>query len=54
MGAFTDVCKMSTNLLLDLANGFGWKRFVKMVDQVMPRRGTTLDIPFPEDSEDDD
>jgi len=33
---------------LALANGFGWNRFVKMVDQVLPRRGNTLDLPFPE------
>jgi len=32
---------------LAISNGFGWKRFVKMVDQVMPRRGETLSLPFP-------
>jgi hypothetical protein len=32
---------------LALASGFGWNRFVKMVDQVMPRRGDTLELPFP-------
>lgn len=32
---------------LAIASGFGWNRFVKMVDQVMPRRGATLEIPFP-------
>lgn len=32
---------------LALKNGYGWHRFVKMVDQVMPKKGTTLDIPFP-------
>jgi hypothetical protein len=32
---------------LAIANGHGWKRFVKMVDQVMPKRGTTLELPFP-------
>lgn len=33
---------------LALSSGFGWQRFVKMVDQVLPKKGTTLDIPFPE------
>lgn len=33
---------------LALANGHGWNRFVKTVDQVMPRRGQTLEIPFAE------
>lgn len=36
---------------LAIASGFGWNRFVKMVDQVMPKRGTTLEIPFPESEE---
>jgi hypothetical protein len=31
---------------LAISNGFGWKRFLKMVDQVMPKRGTTLELPF--------
>jgi hypothetical protein len=31
---------------LAISNGFGWNRFLKMVDQVMPKRGTTLEIPF--------
>jgi hypothetical protein len=35
---------------LALASGFGWNRFVKMVDQVLPKRGDTLEIPFPEGS----
>lgn len=35
---------------LAIASGFGWNRFVKMVDQVMPKRGNTLEIPFPEGS----
>jgi hypothetical protein len=34
---------------LAIASGFGWNRYVKMVDQVMPKRGTTLEIPFPDD-----
>lgn len=33
---------------LALTSGFGWNRFVKMVDQVMPKRGNTLELPFPE------
>jgi hypothetical protein len=32
---------------LAIASGFGWNRFVKMVDQVMPKRGDTLELPFP-------
>ena len=32
---------------LALSSGFGWSRFVKMVDQVMPKRGDTLELPFP-------
>jgi hypothetical protein len=35
---------------LALASGFGRHRFVKMVDQVMPKRGDTLELPFPEGS----
>lgn len=31
---------------LALANGYGWKRFVRMVDQVLPKRGSNLDLPF--------
>ena len=32
---------------LALASGFGWNRFVKMVDQVLPKRGNTLELlPF--------
>jgi hypothetical protein len=32
---------------LAISSGFGWNRFVKMVDQVMPKRGKTLPLPFP-------
>jgi hypothetical protein len=32
---------------LALASGYGWNRFVKMVDQVLPKRGSTLELPFP-------
>lgn len=31
---------------LALANGFGWHRFLKMIDQVLPKRGTELELPF--------
>jgi P63C domain len=31
---------------LAIANRYGWKRFVHMVDQVMPRRGKTLELPL--------
>lgn len=31
---------------LAIANGYGWKRFVHMVNQVLPKRGTTLELPF--------
>jgi hypothetical protein len=33
---------------LALNSGFGWNRFVKMVDKAMPKRGNTLLLPFPE------
>lgn len=32
---------------LAISNGYGWNRFVKMVDQVMPKRGNTLELPLP-------
>lgn len=31
---------------LAISNGHGWNRFVKTVDQVLPKKGTTLEIPF--------
>ncbi len=31
---------------LAIANGYSWKRFLHMVDQVLPRRGNTLELPF--------
>jgi hypothetical protein len=31
---------------LAIANGYGWKRFIHMVDQVLPRRGNTLELPL--------
>lgn len=33
---------------LALSNGYGWARFVKMVDQVMPRKGATWELPLPD------
>jgi hypothetical protein len=33
---------------LSLANGHGWNRFLHTVDQVLPRRGDTLPLPFDE------
>lgn len=35
---------------LALSNGYGWNRFVKMVDKVLPKRGDTLELPFNVDS----
>jgi len=32
---------------LALSNGYGWVRFVQMVDQVLPKRGANLLLPFP-------
>ena len=32
---------------LAIAQGFGWQRFVKMVDQVLPKKGSTLELPLP-------
>ncbi|HXM82090.1 MAG TPA: P63C domain-containing protein [Burkholderiales bacterium] len=31
---------------LAITSGFGWKRFVKMVDQVLPKKGSTLELPL--------
>lgn len=31
---------------LALAQGYGWNRFVKMVDKVHPKKGANLDLPF--------
>jgi len=31
---------------LAIANGYGWNRFVKMVDQVLPKKGNTLELPL--------
>ena len=34
---------------LAISSGFGWNRFVKMVDRVLPKRGSTMELAFPED-----
>lgn len=31
---------------LAIASGFGWQRFLKMVDQVLPKKGSTLELPL--------
>jgi len=31
---------------LAIANGWGWQRFLNMVDQAMPKKGDTLQLPF--------
>lgn len=31
---------------LAIANGFGWIRFVKMIDQVLPKKGSNLEFEF--------
>lgn len=35
---------------LALANGWGWTKFMNMVDQVMKKKGDTLDLPFSDPS----
>jgi hypothetical protein len=36
---------------LAIANGYGWNRFVKMVDKVLPKRGSNLELPLNLDSD---
>jgi P63C domain len=31
---------------LSIKNGYGWSKYVKMVDQVMPKRGANLELPL--------
>jgi hypothetical protein len=31
---------------LALANGYGWNRFIKMIDQVLPKKGNNLELPL--------
>lgn len=33
---------------LAIASGHGWQRYVKMVDQVLPKKGDTLELPLTE------
>lgn len=33
---------------LAINSGFGWHRFLNMVDRVLPKRGNTLELPFPD------
>jgi len=33
---------------LAIKSGYGWHRFINMVDRVLPKRGNTLELPFPE------
>jgi len=35
---------------LAIANGFGWHRFLKMVDQVLPKRGSNMEFDFMRES----
>lgn len=35
---------------LALNSGFGWHRFIKLVDKAMPKRGNTLELPFPDEN----
>ena len=34
---------------LAIANGYKWNRFLKMVDKVLPKKGTNLELPFTDD-----
>jgi hypothetical protein len=34
---------------LALSNGYGWTRFTRMVDQVIPKRGSNLELPLGDD-----
>lgn len=38
---------------LAISNGYGWKRFVRMVDKVLPKRGATLELPFQDEGLED-
>jgi hypothetical protein len=31
---------------LAIANGYGWNRFLRMVDQVLPKKDATMFLPF--------
>jgi hypothetical protein len=34
---------------LAITNGYGWNRFLKMVDKLLPEMGATLELRFAED-----
>lgn len=34
---------------LAITNGYGWNRFLRMVNKVLPRMGAKLELPFAED-----
>lgn len=36
---------------LAIANNYGWQRFLKMVDQVLPKKGATLELPLALDAD---
>ena len=38
---------------LAISNGYGWKRFLHMVNQVLPKKGSTLELPllYPDDDD---
>jgi hypothetical protein len=36
---------------LAITNGYGWAKFVKMVDQVMPRKNANWELPLPDPNE---
>ena len=42
---------LTCNHSLAIANGHGWNRFLQTVDQVLPRRGDTLPLPFGDPAE---
>lgn len=33
---------------LAITNNYGWARFLKMIDQTMPKKGSTLELPIPD------
>lgn len=35
---------------LAIANGYGWTKFVRMIDQVLPKRGANLELPLGDDA----
>lgn len=36
---------------LAISNGYGWKRFLRTVDQVLPKKDETMELPFKTDSD---